>query len=267
MKEKDLDKCLDNLIIKGLIQEAEQDNAEFETAMRKMSDEDFLALIYDTAEEPIESAVLTEKDIILAEDEAIAMSPSVAFSISDVLAGYSGDEWDDFELPAPQSVEEKSETRRKGWKIWTAAIASVAAILLIVLIPVHRDLNSRICESALLASEAYMPPSRGTDISSMNDDEVQAMLPKLEKQYSVSIAQSREPSAPKGIVGEQNRDLDDLSYYIQRVTPRDAGIELVQAYLKLNQKDKAIETLRELAESDEDPDFREYCRKMLEILE
>ena len=41
MKEKDLDKHLDNLIIDGLIKEAEQDNADFEAAMRKMSDEEF----------------------------------------------------------------------------------------------------------------------------------------------------------------------------------------------------------------------------------
>ena len=47
MKEKDLDKHLDNLIIDGLIKEAEQDNADFEAAMRNMSDEEFEELIYE----------------------------------------------------------------------------------------------------------------------------------------------------------------------------------------------------------------------------
>ena len=47
MKEKDLDKHLDNLIIDGLIKEAEQDNADFEAAMRKLSDEEFDEMIYE----------------------------------------------------------------------------------------------------------------------------------------------------------------------------------------------------------------------------
>ncbi|MDE6691866.1 MAG: hypothetical protein K2K05_00595 [Muribaculaceae bacterium] len=41
MKEKDLEKNLDNFIIDGLIKEAELDDAYFEAAMRKMSDEEF----------------------------------------------------------------------------------------------------------------------------------------------------------------------------------------------------------------------------------
>lgn len=41
MKQKDFDRIIDNLIINGLIKEAEQDNADFEAAMRNMSDEEF----------------------------------------------------------------------------------------------------------------------------------------------------------------------------------------------------------------------------------
>lgn len=45
MKEKDLEKNLDNLIIDGLIKEAEQDNADFEAAIRKMREADFNQLV------------------------------------------------------------------------------------------------------------------------------------------------------------------------------------------------------------------------------
>ena len=45
MKEKDLEKNLGNLIIDGLIKEAEQDNADFEAAIRKMSEADFNQLV------------------------------------------------------------------------------------------------------------------------------------------------------------------------------------------------------------------------------
>lgn len=47
MKEEDLKKNLDKIIIDGLIKEAEQENADFEAAMKKMSNEDFLELIMD----------------------------------------------------------------------------------------------------------------------------------------------------------------------------------------------------------------------------
>ena len=43
MKEKDLDKNLENIIIDGLIKEAEQENADFAAEMRKMSKEEFEA--------------------------------------------------------------------------------------------------------------------------------------------------------------------------------------------------------------------------------
>ena len=260
MKEKDLEKCLDNLIIKGLIQEAEQDNAEFEAAMRKMSDEDFLALIYDTVEDHSRAAISLEKDIVLANKESVEMSSNIAFGASGLFEDDKGNEWDDFDLPAATRVPEKSEMPQKGWKIWAAAIASVAAILLIVLIPVNKDLNSRLCESALLASTAFNAQTRGVDIASMSKEEVNGMLPELEMKYSASkhSGDIRYEKAPEN---------DYPEYYIRNTDPIEAGMDLVQAYLKLNRKDDAIIVVRELIESDADPEFKDYCQKMLKILE
>lgn len=45
MKEKDFDKSIDNIIIDGLRKEAAQDNADFEAAVRNMSDQAFQELI------------------------------------------------------------------------------------------------------------------------------------------------------------------------------------------------------------------------------
>ena len=261
MREKDLDKFLDNLIIRGLIQEAEQDNAELEAALREMSEEDFLALIYDAAEEPAAAAMSIEKEMALKDMISMNTTPSRISLRKANRVVYEYAEWD---APTPLNKPETTKNRQKAWKIWAGAISSIAAILLIVFIPAHMDMNSRICESALLASEAYMEPSRGIDISSMKKEEVKALLPELKKQYSISIKQHREQ--PMGITGEQIGDTDDIDYYIRSMTPQDAGLELVQAYLKLNQKDKAIEVLHELEAIDENPEFRDYCRKMLEIL-
>lgn len=255
MKEKDLEKCLDNLIIKGLIQEAEQDNAEFEAAMRNMSDEDFLALIYDTVEEP--TIVMENESIINEKQHMDCARRPIMLSKAQRVSG----NWDERDAPDAQDIPKKSNIGQKGWKVWTAAIASVAAILLIVFVPAHTDMNSRLCESALLATNAYISPLKGIEISSMEKNEVKNLLPELEKQYSISTEKS------KGILSAQIKENSDSSYYLENVSPREAGIDLVQAYLKLGMKDRAVKVLHELESNDEDPDFREYCQKMLEILE
>lgn len=259
MKEKDLEKCLDNLITDSLIKEAEQDNAEFEAAMRNMSDEDFLALIYDTVEMPKATASYSSDPVIYEKNIALPQRIRSRILLSN--ANSVEDEWDEWDAPTQSSKSIIRTPAQKGWKIWIAAIASMAAILLIVFIPAYREMDSRLCESALLVSEAYMGQSRGVEVSSMEKEEVKAILPDLEKQYSISIKNA------KGIAGKSSQEQDEASYYLEKLSLRETGMELVQAYLKLNQKEKAIKTLRELAESDTDPEFTEYCRKMLEILE
>ncbi|MDE6479372.1 MAG: hypothetical protein K2L45_03805 [Muribaculaceae bacterium] len=262
MKEKDLEKCLDNLIIKGLIQEAEQDNAEFEAAMREMSDEDFLSLICETSEVSTDSGILAEKNIVLARKDSVAMSSDIAFSMSGEFEDNSSDYWDFFGIPEEEHIPEKPEMRQRGWKIWAGAIASVAAILLLVFIPAHREMDSRLCESALLASEAYMGPSRGGgDILTMPKEEVKAMLPELERQFSASLKRD------EGIRYMETPENKDSEYYLMFSDPQEAGLALAHAYLRLNMKEKAIEVLRQLSDEYGDSEFEDHCKKLLEILE
>ncbi|MDE5840172.1 MAG: hypothetical protein K2H49_04560 [Muribaculaceae bacterium] len=272
MKEKDLDTCLDNLIIKGLIQEAEQDNAEFEVAIREMSDEDFLALIYETTEQiyetteyPNASIMSVGKESYTKEEVSMAAPPSPklhkSYNLSfDVVEDDLLDEW---EAPAKLYKSKNPGFGNNYWKVWCAAIASVAAILLVVFVPAHMDMNSRLCESALLASETFMSPSRGIGIYSMrtmHEDELKSMLPELERQYSISIEKSQVRLRDQ--ICEK-----DYAYYSKNDSPRETGIQLVQAYLKLGMKDKAVKILHELETKDYDPEFREYCREILKILE
>lgn len=262
MKEKDLEKCLDNLIIKGIIQEAEQDNAEFEAAMRNISDEEFLALIYDTVEDPTIKGLHLKRSQVLHSNAPSEKLSEVAFCVSDGFEESSYDDLADWDNPTQLNQPKATNSANKVWKIWSAAIASVAAILLIVFVPAHMDMNSRLCEGALLASEEYTEPTRGFDITSMSRDEVKTMLPELEKQYSISIEKT------KRISGAQIREKDDNDdYYLENVSSREAGIDLVQAYLRLGMKDKAVKVLHELEANDDNPEFKEYCRKMLKILE
>ena len=266
MREKDLEKCLDNLIIKGLIQEAEQDNAELEAAMREMSEEDFLALIYEADEESMRASMIMENEMALMEHEMIlkdTISMNTAPSrISLRKANRVVDEYAEWDAPTPINNPEATKSRQNRWKIWSAAIASVAVILLIVFIPAYREMDSRLCESALLASATYMPPSRGgDDIVTMPKDEVKALLPELKMQYSASLKRE------EGIQYMETPEDKEKEYYSLISDPQEAGMELVQAYLRLNKKDKAIEVLRQLSDKYGDSEYGEHCKNLLEILE
>ena len=60
MKEQDLNKHIDNIIIKGLIREAQQDDADLEAAIRKISDEDF---------ERIKLRTVGQYDLVLIKED------------------------------------------------------------------------------------------------------------------------------------------------------------------------------------------------------
>ncbi len=252
MKEKDLEKHLDNLIIDGLIKESEQDNADFEAAMRNMSDEDFLALIYDgtpehtaTSYENKKAAEPAYKELKSSKEASIEIAKPITLNKAQ-------------RIP---TVTECSESKRWNWKPWVAAIASAAAILLIVLIPTYHNMSSRVCESALMASASYGKPSRGLDIMTMSADEVKGMLSELKMNYKASMDQTED------IQGIEASDNESTDYYIVAADPQEAGMELVQAYLKLNEKGKAIDVLRQLSEKYKNSEFGEHCNKLLKILE
>ncbi len=95
----------------------------------------------------------------------------------------------------------------------------------------------------------------------MPSEEVKKMLPELEDQYSAAKKNKYENKGveiPDGDVGD---------YYLQHLDPDQAGLDLVQAYLRLNNKEKAAEVLKEMTESSADEEFKQYCKKLLEILE
>lgn len=277
MKEKDLDKHLDNLIIKGLIQEAEQDNAEFEAAMCNMSDEDFLALIYDHATETapafstsLEKAEIDTYDDLVVSNNELALADEAIPKLSEPKQTKASKSRifnkDQRILADAECVDEDfigvdtthSKQRRLNWKPWLAAIASTAAILVAVLIPGYYSMNARVCESALLASTSFGNPSRAVVISSMSKEEIKEMLPELKMQYQSSLERTAEIRQPE--------PTDNESYYIDQKDPKKAGMDLVQAYLILKDKGKAIEVLGELSDRYENSDFGEHCKKLLEIL-
>lgn len=164
MKEKDLDKNLENIIIDGLIKEAEQENADFAATMRKMSEEEFMDMVYEPAYADMEKSVATE--------------PRVCASVAD--------EDVDFEAKRTPAVHKKYKF--KIFRPWITAAVSAAAVVLLVLIPSFNAMNAKLCDSALYMSEAYITPAKGGfDISSASETQIKEELPNLKQRYESSI--------------------------------------------------------------------------------
>ena len=165
MKEKDLDNHLDNLIIDGLIKEAEQDNADFEAAMRNMSDEEFEELIYEPA---------------YAEAEEDRASEMMAASVAA-----------DMDYLEKRRRHQPLVEKKSKWQVfrpWITSAVAAAAVVLIVLIPSVNAMNGKLCDSALYASNAYITSSRSaSEINGLSDGQLKSKLPELEKRYKECV--------------------------------------------------------------------------------
>lgn len=226
MKEKDLEKNLDNLIIDGLIKEAEQDNADFEAAMRKMSEEEFEELIY----EPV--YVYADKDRVL-EMAAASIAEDMDFS------------------EKRQASSQPLAAKESNWQVfrpWITSAVAAAAVVLIILIPSVNAMNGKLCDSALYASDVYITSSRSAnEINGLSDDQLKAKLPELEKKY-------------KDCIKEDGK----FSYYTDDL--KEAGWDLILAYLKLHKKGDAVKVLKVLSAQFNGTPFGDHCQKMLEQL-
>lgn len=226
MKEKDLEKNLDNLIIDGLIKEAEQDNADFEAAMRKMSEEEFEELIY----EPV--YVYADKDRVL-EMAAASIAEDMDFSEK---------------RQAPSQPLAAKESNWQVFRPWITSAVAAAAVVLIILIPSVNAMNGKLCDSALYASNVYITSSRSAnEINGLSDDQLKAKLPELEKKY-------------KDCIKEDGK----FSYYTDDL--KEAGWDLILAYLKLHKKGDAVKVLKVLSAQFNGTPFGDHCQKMLDQL-
>lgn len=232
MKEEDLKKHLDNILIDGLIKEAEQDNADFEAAMRKISDESFDEIVMEPVEADCECLGGSDDDMvnpIIAASE-YAAEPSERAAIR---------------LNRAQLSPQKNASKFKLLRPWISSIASAAAIILIVLIPSINSMNNKLCDSALYASQAYISPSKGgLDLSTASTDDIKAELPDLVARYEASCKD-----------GRYTEDFPDAAW------------QLAVAYLKLHRKGDAVKVLKTLEAQTSGTPMGEHCKKLLEQLD
>lgn len=235
MKEKDLDKNLENIIIDGLIKEAEQDNADFAAAMRKMSEEEFEEMVYQPAyadsydEESVNAPSLRDKYASIAADSEIC-EPTASENV-------------------PRQKSKRQKSKFKIFRPWITAAVSAAAVVLLILIPSFNAMNAKLCDSALYMSEAYITPAKGGfDISSASVDEVKAQLPYLKQRYEESIV----------VDGKFTSYTEDF---------QDTGWTLAIAYLKLHKKADAVKVLKTLESQTKGTPFGDHCLEMLKQLD
>lgn len=250
MKEKDLNKCLDNLIIDGLIKEAEQDAIEFAEAVRSMSDTEFEDMVMQDA---WADAVNDDNDI--DDDCSIKHNKScpIEMTRTQFAHGKAIDFWGDGPLnpmvaPVPAQPAPR-RSRLKAFRPWIAAAVAAVAVILIVLVPSINSMNGRLCESALYMSADYITAPMGSfDVSSASPEQIKAALPTLEARYQEALNTVNKPTP-------QSEELSD------------AGWTLAVAYLRLHKKGDAVKVLKELETREGDTPLGRHCARLLEQLD
>lgn len=250
MKENELKKCLDSLIIEGLVKEATQDAMEFAEAMRRMSDSEFEDMVMQNA-----WADAVMDDIDIADDSSIKHSKSCSIEMTrpQFACGEAIDFWGDKPLsPMVSSVPAHPTprwSRLKAFRPWIAAAVVAVAVILIVLVPSINSMNGRLCESAVYMSADYITaPKGGFDVNTASLEQIRAELPALEERYHEALSTVDTPTL-------QSEELSD------------AGWTLAVAYLRLHKKGDAVRVLKELETREGDSPLGRHCARLLEQLD
>lgn len=236
MKEQDLEKNLDNLIIDGLIKEAEQDDADFEAAMLNMSDEEFAELLYEYVPVYEGAGNNSRTPLSVAAD-------TICFANRDPEI-YEPNEIDTEDSQPVQY----SRSKRTLFRPWILSAVVAAIVILFVLIPSINTMNGKLCDSALYASTAYITSSRGAnEVNRLTTNQLKAKLPELEKRYDDCIKADRK-----------------LIFYTDDL--QEAGWALTVAYLKLHKKGDAVEVLKFLSKRYNGTPFGDHCQNLIRQL-
>lgn len=131
MKEESLNSSLINLIVRGLILESEQENAEFESAMRNIDDESFFELVFHDFSSVSKSEVkLNEADSLIFHDEL--RIEGYSRDVSDLKCEREKSSMkEEIDADLDHDIEISSKPSRSKIKIlWIIVIAILSAVIL-----------------------------------------------------------------------------------------------------------------------------------------
>lgn len=248
MKEKDLEENIDFILIDGLRKEAQQENADFEAAMRKMGFEEFKRIISDSQSDFISHH---EKEEQVMAKELVMASEMPYPNASTVEESFREEVSEDTHIPEPKMPDKErnvlSKIKRNRFRFimpWIAAAVTAAVIVLAIVIPTVRRADNKICDNALLICQNFIvSPESNIDVENASVREVKRLLPSLERNYIVCL---------------KTGSSDEL---------RLAGWDLTMAYLKLHKKEKASRVLKEMTQRFKGTEFGKNCEIILRQLD
>lgn len=287
MKEEVLDRYIDSLIIDGLIKESEQDNADFENAMRTMSDDAFYDIILGL--NPVDE---------LEPDRASTnfmyeLRNSMSHCFDNIETG--DEEEDEQEEDENKKVTESSwnESRifepqwkpqaadRASYSIKSADITPDAEVVLCASesapdleqterVSLWRKARpwiiSAVCAAAVITA-VIIPVNKHINarlcdnalyISEAYMNQENLYIPT--QQMPLDKVESELPALEQYY--ESYRQQNVASVDLQR-----AGCELATAYLRLHKRSDAVKVLNDLAEQFKGTDFGTQCATLVKILE
>lgn len=276
MDENLLKKHIGAVIIEGLIKESHQESMDFEYAMRKLSDAQFRAIIGKKKPAECEeeewmkdmafASTTEEAEIIPFDEDSISNKSDEAEEDSEENRDNEEDKGEDkgedengcnssytslHMMMAANNKQSVVSKLRIGRMIkW---IEGVACALLVIIaaggVVGYNYLSSKLCDNALNICENYdIPQNEMLDIYDSDNEEVKRLLPMLEKRYKES----------KVIESNHILCFNDSA---------EAGWQLAVAYLKLHQRRKAMNVLRQIEETERGSEVGEYSRRLLGQIE
>lgn len=207
-------------IVIGICKEEEQDNKDFEIAMKNISKDELLEIVRKDKKDRIDPFTNTRAD------ERVAACASIA---------PSGIE--DAKSPVRASARIPAASKAfnfKRWLYWQSAGVAVLLGIAVIYVIIVKNESNTLKQNALAMNQESMQQidntifalrnldsmtSRDDDLNDLSDEELKAKLPEFEKDFRA--------------------ETDD------QVIVQD-GSELALIYIKLHERDKAKELLKEL---------------------
>lgn len=256
MKEKDFDKNLNMLLIKGLIKEAEQENIEFEEALKKIDDDEFLQITSSPKHEnsPMKEKICESKSLNFAKFVEEDYDDEGDFEEGD----YDEDDGDYEESPEgnysiqyskPVSVAaDKAQVRyktgmRRRRTFFSFLILALIAVTTFSVVAYNRYSN-KLCQNALTLYFDISVSDGRTKQLVHNAQWAKKNLPDLEREYGLYLKKDYFP--------------DSFA---------EKGWMLSEAYLLLNKRGDAIAILNDILGYCPDSKVSDKARKVLEIID
>lgn len=232
-----------SLSVVGIIREAEQENKDFEIAMKNISKEDLRNIIGYKTHIPLEDISVSEPIALHSDINLNSTVVNQSISMRHPVSPAYAMETEEKAMSTTKNID-TSKFKMPRW-IWQAACyALIIGGATIWIAKAERDGREAINKAVFEMEYVYDGVAKGSedlpDLNGLSDEEVRDKIPSIEQLYSQS--QTVEQQYENGSI-------------------------LALAYIRINERDKAKKILTNLIERlSEDEDFTKEQNKLERIL-